>query len=360
MAILTESIVDLLDRHTAVEHFTRPSKGAAPTALATRNAVSKLHDGFRAAKALPLTATSTPGIRRLKAAYEGDKYWNRVLASRNVDRYPDLAWEELLAVVAEPAFRVSLPAAAEQAWRASPVPQALVYPFGWSGWLSIRVTGTHSLQDLSALVTSLFDARPLHVDGSQRTLGIRELFDEMSTAVRKDVFSNPNLLDRDSSDVMVVTTVLAKHGGSASIRALSTADRDSILKLVRPTGPALTSTTGHVFQTNTQNPLDYIVFDKNGWFIWNEKLLVPENRNRQHLRCYHNNTVRSLAHARHLEGLLRIGVALKKRSASLSEILNTAVQQLGTSKYRNASLLEYVGSESVQKLLTDARQVLQK
>jgi hypothetical protein len=358
MPVLTETIIDLLDRHTAVEQFGAKAKSAAGMSFTTAAGVAKVHARLREQGRIDLTTPPAPtAIRRLVPGYADHKFWHRVLESRDVTTYAAVAWEQLLPVIAEPAFRVSIAPDTARTWRASPVPRALVYPFGWSNWLSIRITGDHSLRDLVGLVTSLFESSSLQIDVPRRDTGIRGLFDDLSRAVRGNVFSNPKLADKDPQDVMIVTTVLAKHGGSPSIQALSPDDRENILKLVRPSGPGLASLTGHVFQPDKLRPLEYIVFDDTGWFIWNERLLAPEDRNRQYLRCYHNNTVRALAHARQLEGLLRVALTSDKRPAVLRQILRTAVGQLEEPIYRNASLREFVASKHVEQLLQKARRL---
>lgn len=352
VAILTETIIDVLDRHTAIGHFRGKSAGKTGLAMRTASDVLLLHERISEVGTIDLNQS---GIRRLVAGYENHKYWHRTLESQQVDSYPAKAWQQLLPVVAEPNLFVSFAAAPSPDWRASPVPRAIVYPFGWSCWLSIRITGNHTLQDLATMVRSLFDAKPLNVQGAPpQNVGVPGLFNLMSSAVRRDVFGNDMLSDTDSQDIMIVTTILAKHGGSPSIDALTKQEADSILALVRPTGSKLSSLQGHVFRWDPTNPLEYIAFDDVGWFIWIESLLAPEGRNRQHLRCYHNNTVRSLAHARHLEQLLRVGLSEKKRPNTLSALMRSAFDQLDEPTYRNASLLEFIASKRVTKVLKKA------
>jgi len=60
-------------------------------------------------------------------------------------------------------------------------------------------------------VTGLFETNSLHIVGADKAVGARGVFDRMSTAVRRDLFSNTELVDTDTQEIMVVTTVLAKH-----------------------------------------------------------------------------------------------------------------------------------------------------
>ena len=63
----------------------------------------------------------------------------------------------------------------------------------------------------------------------------------------------------------------------------------------------------HVFVLEDANPnRNFLAFDENAAFIWLEKLLKEQKgtRNAAHLRCYHNNTSRSVAASRMHVGLL--------------------------------------------------------
>jgi len=108
MAVLTETIVELLDRHTAIDQFRNKPKASLGLSMISAADVRKLHESIREHGAIDIrNPTESPGIRRLLPGYENHKFWHRVLGSRNFDAYASMAWEQLLPILAEPAFRVA-------------------------------------------------------------------------------------------------------------------------------------------------------------------------------------------------------------------------------------------------------------
>jgi len=351
MSILTETMIDMADRHVVLGPF-QVKKQAGPFEIWKKKSYVALHRQLFDMGAIPWPKSAGPsaGLKRLRAGYEDHKYWQRLLSSAFPQSYPTFAWQESLPILATADVRFDFPTTTSAAYRISPVMRAFIYPFGWSVWLSLRVTGEHSLQDLNSLVQSLVSAKPLVTGSPSKKVGLKEALTSVGAGIKSAVFGGAN--DVDTQDVLIVTTVLAKHGGSPSPGGMSAADQGSILRLVRPTGPPLTSLHGHIYQLNAAStPLEYIVYDEHGSFIWLEHLLDPIDLNHAHLRCYHNNTFRSLTQAWHMQGLLERGLQLPKLPAALKELMSTARRQLLSPAYENASLHEYLRTKRVVDVL---------
>lgn len=357
MSVLTETIIEIADRHTILDPF-QSKTHTEPLQIWSAKEYVALHRllAERSAIAWPdADSAAVAGLKSLRPGYEDHKYWHRALSSAFVSSYPEMAWQELLPILGIPACRVECPAPAKAAYRISPVMRALIYPFGWSAWLSLRVTGAHSLQDLDNLVQSFFTANTLSMTPPGRTVSVKQAFTLVGAGIRDGVFGKAH--DVDPQDVVIVTTVLAKHGGSPPLGGMSSADEASMLRLVRPVGPKLKSIEGHVYRVDPDASLEYIVYDDHGRFVWLEHLLDAVYLNHSHLRCYHNNTFRSFVHAWQLHGLLDVGLKIKKAPAAVAGLMSTAKRHLSAPTYRNASLHEYLLTRDVVGVLALAAKV---
>jgi hypothetical protein len=349
MPVLTETIIDCADRHTIFAHFAETAAASPASSLTSGESYVRLHE-----RLLAREVADTWGFRRLRPAYEDNKFWHRALASRLVQTYPTMAWRRSLPLVGDFSVRAEHIAEPGQAFRVSPVPRVMIYPFGFSAWVSIRVLGDHTLQDLADLVQGLFAKKAFDVPAEKTRMTVVDLFDRIASDVRRNLFGNPTISDLDTQDVAVFTTVLAKHGGSPAVGGMSAADEGNILRLVRPTGLPIKGLEHHVYRMSTSDPLEYLIFDDYGRFIWLEHLLLPHERNREHLQCYHANTFRSFMQAWHAHGLLHEALRVKERKEEISQLMAAALTWLDEPNYRNASLREYVQMPKVASVLKQA------
>jgi len=206
--------------------------------------------------------------------------------------------------------------------------------------------GPHSVAELADVVQQIFQGRCLQPDGTTATLYLDEYLTKVGDGVRVDAFGGPAVVDAASAELVAVVTALAKSGTSPAPGALTTADEKIMLSLVRPgTRPLTHPFTDHLQTLGEQ--LEYVLSDDRKRFLWLEHLLVPTNRNHDHLRCYHNNTFQSLVRAGHLQALIDEVVG-RPHSPSLDELFKSALDQLMDPPYKNVILKEFIQDPVVQ------------
>ena len=230
----------------------------------------------------------------------------------------------------------------------------MIYPFGWSTWLSLRLTSGHTLAELSRFVQYIFSKKAFQLDtpastANPVTFSLREYLAHVAAGVRADVFGDGNTKDVGYQDLVVVTTVLAKHGGSPALAALSQQEKDQLLRIVKPEGPPPTKNfVDYVLQLKATDPFEFAIANDFGRFIWLEHLLSPSGQNNAWLGCHHDNTVRSLSTALHLHRLIRAADSKRKNlSGPLVELLEAAAARLSSPGYKNASVRSFLESGEV-------------
>jgi hypothetical protein len=356
MVTLTETQVDLADQHTTLFYLgSRPP--AAPLPFSTAAKYNKLHD---------LLATQlgwTYGdVRRgaegvvldkLTPAYGDYKYWHRFLDSSQTALYPERAWDDVLPIEATLKCRIACEPGAQFKFDIRPLPRAVIYPFGWSVWVSLRLTGAHTVGDLSALLRAVFTEKVFRLDGAAELISLREFFKFVSAGVRADAFGGElGTKDIEPPEVTLVTTVLAKHGGSLSPAALSPDVEAQLRRIVSPDGPPGGGPFKELLYLYDEgNPLEYMLSDGQGRFVWIEHLLNPVGRNYKHLRCYHHNTFRSLVHARHLCSLITAMAKQKTRTDHAVSLAQAAADALQQRRYRNAGLEVFLAEPGTAKVI---------
>lgn len=343
MTTLTESIIELADRHTVLYHLNTGSGGAA-LPLSSEDEYADLYGHLAASPggsdcAELNAAKSAVLLRRLRVAYRYNRYWNRYLGGApDLSVLPELAWPAFLPIEASVGLWMDVRVDPAAGFRVSPIPRVLIYPFGWSAWISLRVTGAHSLEDLSSLVQSLSSQPSFVVGEDARRMSLNGVFRKISEGVQSDAFIGRKTRPKDAQELISVVTVLAKHGGSPSAGALSEEDRERMGRIVQPTGAPKRLKDERIYRFDGST-LDYLVIDDYGRFLWLERLLAPVGKNRQKLQCYHKNTFRSLVHGLHLQALLDEAVLERKVSDTLRDLAEAALGQLEAPRYRNATLV---------------------
>jgi hypothetical protein len=305
-------------------------------------------------------------LDKLSPAFRDNKYWHRYMATRNYRSYAGAAWGNMVPVAATLKARVEFVPVGVLPFKVSPVPRVLIYPFGWTTWLSLRLQGEYGLPDLAAFMQHLFDdhAKPFQIvppppGQPPVTLSLRGLFDFVAQGVRSDAFGGDET-DTDSQDMVTVVTVLAKHDGSLSLGALDDAEQKLLRRIVSPEGPPPSSPFAeHVYRVAPGSEVEYVIAEKYGRFVWLNELLRSVDRNRQKLRCHHNNTVLSLVQALHLRELIDEGVKGKKPlPETLKAMLEGAKDRLSDPPYRNASLVLFLEDESVKEAIEKVEKLL--
>lgn len=368
MIKLTETIIDIADCHTTLYYLGMKLPQVAPLPLGTAQDYQGLYEKVAAPNRVTYNDVSgTPGsmLVKLSPCYRKNHYWSWYLGSRQHDLYHEIAWNNIIPVEVSLATRIEFITDARFNFKVSPVPRVLLYPFGWSAWLSLRLTDAHTVEELSLFLQHVFTAKAFRIATNSApsnqpppAYSLLDLFDLIAQGVRSDSFGGNKTKDFDSQEMIAVTTVLAKHGGSLSLGALSDAMQQQILRIVKPDGPVPKGKfLDHVFRRSDDELDEYVVMDSYKRFIWLEHLLVSQNRNYEHLRCYHNNTFHSLVQARQLLELLVMAGKQSSLSDPLRELVEVAASNLDISggnwptNYRNASLKQLLQDPAINNAI---------
>lgn len=358
MATLTRTRIDIADRHTTLCALsTGQETNAAPRLpLGAAKGYTNLYS--RAEKTKVSYESLNLGKRgqileSLFRVYGTEKYWKRYL--NGTDPTPSATWSAGLPLLADLNTRFELILPASFKAKVSLLPKVLLYPFGWSTWISLRVVGEHSLEDLNELIEHLFSQKCFQVVGAAQLLSLQSFFDTISKGIRTDAFCGGATADSEGKGKAIVTTVLEKHGGSLALGALSNDEKKKLRRMVRPEGAGSSQPFKElVFQLPWKDELNYLIIDQLGRFIWLEDLLSPGpgDRNPKFLDCYHYNSFRVLVQAWHFLGLLTESAALGlKERAALKELVKGARTNLEQPKFRNASIKGFLKLDEVKKIL---------
>ena len=289
---------------------------------------------------------SPVALKNIATAYEANKYWYTATGFDDIANFPANAWETILPFECTLKERIEIDPNGFP-FKISPIPKVLLYPFGWTTKISIRITKDHSLEQLSSFVQYLVNQKCIRIQQPVGTalgpkMRLKDYFARVAAGVREDVFEGDKS-DKGSVDTpIIVSTVIAKSGISPTSQP-DPSLRQLLLRLVTPSGNLPTSPfSDHVFVRDPNDALQFVVSNNHGRFIWIEKLLKNDQHKRLHLLCHHNNSFHSLIHAVHLAELLKYGVQRQKKSKaalpdSLLELLVEAESQLSSPRFKNAS-----------------------
>lgn len=366
---LTHSVVDLGAQRTALKHLENP---ALSTALPLDDP-----DHFRdlqrqaSQSAIPvaaLTQEKPEVLGKLAPGFGTEKYWRTLFSAVSPELYAESCWKLAVPLEAglDPDHYLNLHLTAFPRLRCRPRPCVRLYPFGWTLWLSVKIVGLHSLDELADLVEALLENRVYRVKSHRgEPLDFTSFADLVAEGVRKDAFLGNKTDDREVPfDVTSVVTVLVKDGGSPSLGALVPAIAKPLGRLVRLHGTAtserLLSVAG-TLEKGGDDDLNYVLQNNMHVFIWAEHLLAQQSALCRHLRCYHNNTFRALDQARHAQRFLENALHLKKKKwpLKLAELVGHAADFLdladGGERYRSRTAVAFREREEVLAVVAKAR-----
>jgi len=353
MTTLTETMVDVADCHTTLYYLSKTPPAHAPLSLGNRDDYRHLHELIRGDGTtgyVDLTGTAAEIIDRVVHSYrKKSKYWTRFVGDDSFPQYSVKPWERVLPLQASLKSRVEFVNNGTFNFKVSPLPTVVIYPFGWSTWLSLRLTSAHTLSDLSRFVQYIFNAKAFKINGGP-ALSLREYFTAVADGIRADVFGDKDTNDSSSPQFVLVTTVIAKHGGSPPLKLLTPDEQLEMLRLVKPEGPPPKKDfESYVKPASSKDPLQFVVVNDLSRFIWLENLLKGVGQNRVWLGCHHHNTMRSLVHALQLQRLITLSSGDKRQlSQPLLELLQAGKERLSTPGYRNLSLQVFLESPEVK------------
>jgi hypothetical protein len=360
MATLTETVIDIADRHTTLFYLDATPPIGAPLPLGGEAPYCALHRRVATPPRVEygdVAGGKAPAILgRLTAPYVDNRYWHRFLGNSAIEAYPDDAWQQQLPVITGLTKRVVYVPGSGLSAKVSPLPRVILYPFGWSTWISLRLVGAHTISELSTFLQQLFASQALcYEGGSGEAFSAPTFFKEVARNVRADAFGGAKTRDLDPQDVAVVATVMAKHGGSPALGALGGEDQKELLRIARPYGPPPNDPfTDHVYRLVPGNDLEYLIHDKHGRFIWVEHLLEPIDWKYRHLRCYHNNSFTSLVHAWQLHGFLDAVARQRPLTQLAYDMAQNAGGALESPRYKCASLVQYLQEPAAKASVTKA------
>lgn len=384
MTTLTKTRIEIADRHTSLYGLAPKATGPDALGMVGNGKYRGLYEKIAKARSAHYSdLTGKPGaiLEKLSPVIPEDpykplKYWLWYL-----ERGPDLSdvWREAIPIVATMNRRIEIIAPTAFPAKLSLLPQIVLYPFGWSAWFSVLVTGNHAMKDLSALVEHLFQQKPFKSSLSAKPLTLTAHFELVAEGVRTDVFGGPATRDTKDVNTAHVITVLEKNGGSPGLDGLGIEGEQQLRSLVRPVGArsrkAFQDLVFHFKAKDQENyDLNYLVADQLGRFIWMEELLEARGTNQMRLECYHHNSFRALVQAWHFyglikysseDGLVRRWSSSKKETVpvrsgeqeedSLAALLSSAFRRLDDFRYRNAGLRVFLESDSVRKQVDASR-----
>jgi hypothetical protein len=359
MIILTQTVFDVADCNITLDYLGAGAAGL-PLPFSSAETYNKLYQKIAKGKVLYADESGRSGevLDVLRGAYSPNKFWQRFLGSRDEETYAKAAWQNIVPIVGTLNRKVGIVLPSGMKLQVSPVPRVLLFPFGWSTWISFQIVGEHSLEELAALSEHLTDGAAYQLNGNAAvTLSLTQLFDVIGNAVRNDAYGGKSAAF-NPQDVLGVTTVLSKHGGSPSLGAL-TADQAAALKrIVRSAGAAQAQTLAVPLPKGESKLLDFVLHNPLWWFLWAEHRLLPFGRNAQRLRCYHNNTFRSLTHAWLQQTFLGRTIRTKPWTPALTDLVESAIPLLEMPNYKNFSLLEFLGRKDFEITRTTAQKRL--
>lgn len=364
MITLTESRIELADRHSSLFYYRLPAAGTTgPLPMWPDEKYDDLYSRIDTPQRVEyhdITGSEGTIIECMKPAYRNNKYWRKFLQSDRT-AFHQLAAERFLPIEARLKDRIEYVNDPAVTFKVALIPRVLLYPFGWSTWISLLVTGDHTITDLAEFIRAVFKQKIFKLGGDPAPVSLRAALDFVAKGVRADAFGKEQTRDMDSQEVMSIITVLGKHGGSPSPKGLSDPEKERMLLLVQPDNPAPRGALEQrVYQLREHQDLNYIIHHDLGRFIWLEDLLPPEDRNHDHLECYHFNTFRSLLHAWHLHGLLDLLTTMKQPSSEIYDAVERACRDLKSPSFRDASLREYLKRPEVQAIIATAENFKEK
>jgi hypothetical protein len=357
MAIITEARIDLADCHTTLYYFDQaPEKPRLPLAMPEK--YIELHRKAESVPQLAYDDAAAPGnpalfLKSLSPAYHKNKYWDRVTGNDDFEMYSGRAWERIIPLAARLKPRVEFSVEYMPGIKVSPIPRVLIYPFGWSAWLSLRVTGKFEIEALAKFLPFILETKVFKIidenDVAEPELyTVRDLFRSFAKGVRNDAFAGKDTDDYNSNGLIGVTTVMAKYQGSVPADMFE--NDPTLLRIVKPEG----TPPGNApeYYGVKRGDFEYILAHEDMRFIWFEslmKFLKYEGKNYSRLGCYHNNNFLSMVQARHLLNMQAIATKRKNPSVQMTEMLDNAKNFFDMAPYKNAGLKKFLIDNGIFK-----------
>jgi hypothetical protein len=354
---LTKSVFDVADCNIAQRYFNGDTDDPLPFSGAAK--YNALYSTLVAQKTMYADLRQHDGaiLKELRSAYSPNKFWQRYLrfGVRNYDerRYAKTAWEELVPVAAVLKRRIEVVLPAGLNVQVRPQPRVLLYPFGWSTWISFQIDGKHSLEELATLTTHLLEGAAYRLEGEAGVVTLQDVFGIVGKGVSEDAFDGNTF---NAPEILSVVTVLGKHGGGPSLGAPKEEEVRVLKRLIRmdsdePLKKLILKKRGAGESEDT----NFILYDDFSWFLWAEHRLKPFERNAQSLRCYHNNIVRSLVQVWLLHRFFAEAARIEPWSATVTDLVKRALRLLKDRNYKNLSMVAFLDLNDFPEARTEVQ-----
>src|ERR1044072_3251832 len=351
MTVITEAMIDLADCNTTLHYFYQPPE-TARLPLAVSEKYVNFHHAIAIADAAKLAYdVAAPGeppvlLKNFLPPYHKNTYRDSFTEGSSLYEYCSKAWEKVMPLAIKLKPRVEFACKYAPDMKISPVPKILIYPFGWSAWFSLRLTGKFAIETLAEFLTFIFETKAFKISNEKNGVSepdlftVPALFENFAEGVKKDAFAGRDTKNYRSNNLIVVTTVLSKYHGSVTADCFKEPS-SSLLRIVEPVGPP--PNNPEEYYGTKRNELEYVLARDDMRFIWHNGLLEL-TKEKHRIRCYHNNSFLSLVQARHLVNFLdrKKEKTQKNPTAELTDLADHAERLLRKPPYKNAGLKKFL------------------
>jgi hypothetical protein len=360
--IFTKTRVDIADFHTNLAYFNKTQPIAGVLKLGTEESYLSLYEQVWAHQPEGIEYQKASGgtkakiFKRLQPFFSHDGFWFWYFGNDQYHMYPRFASKYLVPLQVSLSRRVEYIQNSGFSFNVSPIIKVVLFPFGWSTWLSLLITGDHNLIDLSSFVEYVFRDRSFRLSGNQADLKLKSLFHDISKDTMSDAFEGEHTEESNIRKYLITVTPLARQRGTFSSEALSNQDKLALQSIVNPSG--LGNAGFQVLKLKIKPPNEplyhFMCTDDFGRFTWFYSLLCGKKFDLTRLECYHNNIFRSFLLAFHQIMLLKCARNEQALQPESRRIVQQAVNYLNKPSYKNISLKCLLDREDVKTTLADA------
>ncbi|MCX6006676.1 MAG: hypothetical protein NTZ34_05375 [Chloroflexi bacterium] len=354
--------IDIADFHTTLYFLQGTSGVASNLGIDTPQAYESLYRAIAETKDAgysyqeAISGNQGKVFDRLHSVYS--KFWQKYLHYGDERTFTKYAWEGFIPIRVSLQPKLSFDPIFQPECKVSPVPKVILFPFGWSNWLSLLVNGKHSLSSLASMVTNIFNQPVFTFPGAKGPVKLQDWFDYVADGTCCDAFGGYDAVYH-KQELLVTVTVLVRGTGFLSTGRLSTTSDLPALQDLVCSIPGLDSKRIRDQIYKIQGNLNFVVWDDYGCFIWFYKLMdTADKGNYRRLNCYHRNTFQALMLGWHQVKLLEEALFRIKGApvSGLEGLLQGAVTTLMHPPYVSAGVHPLIKGAEVKAIATRAAQ----
>jgi hypothetical protein len=358
--------IDIFDFHINVDNFLLDSHYTPPIEIFTEDSYATLCfniDCYRdmgMGFSLATKGRSSVIINKLYNFYKNKPFWNQYELGLSKNNFMEKAFLNFIPISTSLIPFINLKPNNRAGFTTRLSPRVLLFPFGWSTWIDILVTGDHGLESLASLLKGVFTDAIFSLDSNITYQRMEDVLVDFTDKIRDDVYGGNDRCIRNLQEKFIITSVLGRSAGYLSCDALDSDTDDPFLHTIINPGNSTHGSLSqkHIFPGKKGEPsLNFLAWDKCGIFNYQNDLLNGPKENLNRLECYHGNTWKSLVLAKLQRELLEVKIQSsdKKFTAVFDTLLKNALHKLETLPIRNASLRHYLESDEVTTTIKNAR-----